>query len=132
MNAAYQRPPLVSRPHPRDTDRSLLRSRVAAPLLEPGTPMSAALCMGSACAPSRVIDGCLLLGSGLFGMGWGLAGVCPGPSFVTLGAGATPMGLAFVAAMTSGMLLHRWTTAGGPSMPGGGDVCGCPATVVKR
>ena len=39
----------------------------------------------------------------LFGIGWGLAGFCPGPALVALGLGA-PKALAFVAAMLAGML----------------------------
>jgi len=50
------------------------------------------------------IDWRLLLGSGLFGMGWGIAGICPGPALVLLGTGATKA-LVFVAAMLAGMVL---------------------------
>jgi len=48
------------------------------------------------------IDQRLLLGSALFGIGWGLAGICPGPAIVLLGAGAAK-GAAFVVAMLVGM-----------------------------
>jgi len=51
----------------------------------------------------------LLAGSGLFGIGWGLGGYCPGPALVslpTLGLEA----LTFVGAMTVGMLLHHLIT----------------------
>ncbi|SOY68280.1 DUF6691 family protein [Cupriavidus taiwanensis] len=48
----------------------------------------------------------LLLGSAAFGVGWGLAGFCPGPALVALGAGyAKAWG--FVAAMLAGMALFE-------------------------
>ncbi|MEI7432475.1 MAG: DUF6691 family protein [Betaproteobacteria bacterium] len=53
---------------------------------------------------ARHTDWRLLLGSGLFGMGWGIAGICPGPALVLLGTGATK-GLVFVAAMLAGMTI---------------------------
>lgn len=48
------------------------------------------------------IDKRLVLGSVLFGVGWGLAGICPGPALVLVGAGSIK-GLCFVAAMLVGM-----------------------------
>ncbi|NHW59721.1 YeeE/YedE family protein, partial [Escherichia coli] len=36
---------------------------------------------------NKVIDKPLVLGSVLFGLGWGLAGICPGPGLVLAGAG---------------------------------------------
>lgn len=53
---------------------------------------------------SRHIDRRLVLGSLTFGVGWGLAGFCPGPGLVALGAGE-PKAALFVAAMVGGMLL---------------------------
>ncbi|OLL29237.1 hypothetical protein BTH42_23575 [Burkholderia sp. SRS-W-2-2016] len=53
---------------------------------------------------STAITGRLLAGSALFGVGWGLAGFCPGPALVALGAGY-PKGVGFVAAMAAGMLV---------------------------
>ena len=44
----------------------------------------------------------LVLGSILFGMGWGLAGLCPGPSFASLSYGGLG-GAVFVIAMAAGM-----------------------------
>lgn len=52
------------------------------------------------------IDGRLLVGAALFGVGWGLGGFCPGPALVTA-AGGTVSALVFVAAMTAGMLLEH-------------------------
>lgn len=51
---------------------------------------------------SRVIDRRLVLGSILFGVGWGIAGFCPGPGLVALGMGEVKA-LAFVIAMLAGM-----------------------------
>lgn len=48
------------------------------------------------------IDWRLVTGSSLFGIGWGLAGVCPGPALVTLSAGMTPA-LIFTVFMLAGM-----------------------------
>ena len=52
------------------------------------------------------IDWQLVAGSSLFGVGWGLAGYCPGPGLAAAGSGATT-GLIFVAAMTGGMFLYQ-------------------------
>ncbi|HSH90125.1 MAG TPA: DUF6691 family protein [Ramlibacter sp.] len=51
---------------------------------------------------SRDIDRRLVGGSVLFGIGWGMAGFCPGPAVVALGLGE-PKALVFVAAMLAGM-----------------------------
>ncbi|MBV6324386.1 YeeE/YedE family protein [Duganella violaceipulchra] len=48
----------------------------------------------------------LVLGSAAFGVGWGLAGFCPGPALVALGAGY-PKAIGFVAAMVAGMGLFE-------------------------
>lgn len=53
---------------------------------------------------ARHIDARLLGGSLLFGVGWGLAGVCPGPSLVLLGTG-NMKSVAFVLAMLLGIFL---------------------------
>ena len=49
------------------------------------------------------IDARLLLGSATFGVGWGLAGICPGPAIVALGSGHL-RAIVFVGAMLVGML----------------------------
>ncbi|MES2402300.1 MAG: DUF6691 family protein [Pseudomonadota bacterium] len=54
----------------------------------------------------RLIDRRLLLGSLLFGMGWGVAGFCPGPGLVALGMGQTKA-MVFVAAMLAGMVVFE-------------------------
>lgn len=46
----------------------------------------------------------LVIGSTLFGAGWGLSGLCPGPSIASLSFGGTS-GLLFVASMIAGMLI---------------------------
>jgi uncharacterized protein len=48
----------------------------------------------------------LVWGSIAFGIGWGLAGFCPGPAVTALGAGE-PKAFVFVAAMLVGMLLYK-------------------------
>jgi uncharacterized membrane protein YedE/YeeE len=48
----------------------------------------------------------LVLGSAAFGIGWGLAGFCPGPALVALGAGY-PKAVGFVAAMVAGMTVFE-------------------------
>jgi uncharacterized membrane protein YedE/YeeE len=53
------------------------------------------------------IDPSLVIGSALFGIGWGLVGFCPGPaleSLPTLSSGV----IAFVASMAAGMVLHNF------------------------
>jgi uncharacterized membrane protein YedE/YeeE len=52
----------------------------------------------------RVVDARLFFGSALFGVGWGLAGVCPGPALVAALSGAAPI-LLFVATMVAGIVV---------------------------
>jgi uncharacterized membrane protein YedE/YeeE len=54
---------------------------------------------------SKAIDAPLIGGSVLFGIGWGLAGLCPGPAIADLGFLDRPAAL-FVLAMIAGMALH--------------------------
>jgi uncharacterized membrane protein YedE/YeeE len=57
---------------------------------------------------SQVIDARLIVGGVLFGVGWGVAGFCPGPAIVAAGSGVGS-GVIFVVAMLAGMLAHdRW------------------------
>lgn len=53
----------------------------------------------------RDIDRRLVMGSVVFGVGWGLVGFCPGPALVALGAGVDEAA-AFVVAMLAGMVIH--------------------------
>ena len=55
-------------------------------------------------SPSSDISRDLIIGSVLFGMGWGLAGLCPGPAIASLGFGGT-QGVIFALAMICGMWL---------------------------
>jgi uncharacterized membrane protein YedE/YeeE len=55
---------------------------------------------------SRDIDKRLVIGSAIFGAGWGLAGFCPGPALVSLGSGQDKAAV-FVAAMLVGMLIYE-------------------------
>lgn len=55
---------------------------------------------------SSDIDQRLIAGSLLFGVGWGLAGFCPGPALVSLGAGQ-PKAVVFVLAMIAGMFVFE-------------------------
>ncbi len=88
---------------------SWLARRRGAPVLEARFPP----------LESRTIDGRLITGAAVFGVGWGLCGVCPGPGIVSLGsAGVWP--LVFVAAMALGaraesalsFRVRRWATPG--------------------
>jgi uncharacterized membrane protein YedE/YeeE len=54
----------------------------------------------------RDLDAELLGGAALFGVGWGLAGFCPGPALAALVEGVFAV-YAFVLAMLAGMALHR-------------------------
>ena len=56
---------------------------------------------------ARHIDKRLVLGSLAFGIGWGLAGVCPGPALVLLGT-CSVKGLVFVFAMLVGMGIFEY------------------------
>lgn len=53
----------------------------------------------------RDIDAPLIAGAALFGIGWGMVGLCPGPALVNL-AGLTLPAIVFVAAMAAGMVGH--------------------------
>ena len=55
----------------------------------------------------RHVDRRLLGGAAVFGVGWGIAGYCPGPALAGLGVGAVEA-LWFVPAMLAGALLHRF------------------------
>ena len=62
------------------------RTLLGAPVLLPG---------------ARGIDRRLILGSLVFGVGWGLAGICPGPALVLAGTGSAK-GLVFLVSMIAG------------------------------
>ena len=54
---------------------------------------------------STVVDRRLILGGVLFGVGWGVAGLCPGPALVAASSGSLAA-LGFVVAMLVGMTAH--------------------------
>ena len=64
---------------------------------------------------AQAIDAPLVVGSAIFGIGWGLAGVCPAPGVVDLGF-LSPGAAIFVVSMAAGMLIYR--AAAGRRLPG--------------
>ena len=62
------------------------------------------------------IDAPLVMGAGMFGIGWGLVGLCPGPALESL-ATLSPGVLVFIAAMTVGMFIHDIWQASRPAVP---------------
>jgi uncharacterized membrane protein YedE/YeeE len=81
------------------------------PRREAGGPVSASMGV-------KRIDVPLVVGAGLFGVGWGLSGYCPGPSIVALGFGGVGV-VVFVIGMLTGVLLsdvaRAWFGARSPS-----------------
>jgi uncharacterized membrane protein YedE/YeeE len=59
--------------------------------------------------PRRAIDAPLVVGAMLFGVGWGLAGLCPGPAITALVSGQRKAFL-FLGAMLAGMLVYKFMT----------------------
>lgn len=70
--------------------------------------------------PRFGLDGRLIGGAALFGVGWGLAGLCPGPAIVVLGFGGI-QAFVFAGAMVAGALIARWVFRASKSEPGAGD-----------
>ncbi len=76
------------------------------------------LCSAYSLPTSTVIDTRLILGAGLFGLGWGISGICPGPALVNLAGllflsltGVSDVGVmvkigCYVASMIAGMKLE--------------------------
>lgn len=56
----------------------------------------------------KAIDKPLVIGSALFGIGWGLSGYCPGPAIASVGLG-NPEALWVVPSIIAGAALQRWT-----------------------
>ncbi|MEO6699704.1 MAG: DUF6691 family protein [Paraperlucidibaca sp.] len=54
---------------------------------------------------ANIIDAKLVIGAMLFGIGWGLSGLCPGPALVNIGTGQGDI-LFFCATLLAGMWLH--------------------------
>lgn len=79
---------------------------------------SQALLGGPMQLPSaRQIDGRLVLGGLTFGVGWGLAGFCPGPALASLATGGSKP-LIFTAAMLVGMVIFEVLERGALPQPG--------------
>ena len=77
-------------------------------------PVDGAALLKAAQLPTRRdIDRPLVVGSLVFGVGWGLAGFCPGPAVVALGAGHW-QALVFVLAMLAGMAVYDLSPSSGP------------------
>ncbi|MGF1730004.1 DUF6691 family protein [Photobacterium kasasachensis] len=53
---------------------------------------------------NRMIDKKLVGGAAMFGLGWGIAGICPGPAVTSI-SGLNPSMLVFIAAMLLGMVI---------------------------
>lgn len=66
-----------------------------------------ALAAGFQMPAKDFIDWRLLLGAAIFGVGWGLAGFCPGPALVGVAAGVRDA-LIFLPAMLAGSLVYRF------------------------
>jgi uncharacterized membrane protein YedE/YeeE len=73
-----------------------LTRRRGAPLLSGSVPP----------VPAARLDAPLILGSALFGAGWGLAGICPAPALAVLPL--NPVVLWFILGMGGGILAHRF------------------------
>jgi uncharacterized membrane protein YedE/YeeE len=69
------------------------------------------------------IDKPLLIGSALFGIGWGIGGYCPGPAITSLVLGALNP-LLFVVAMIAGSLTFKWLSTRKP--PASNEVATSP------
>jgi uncharacterized membrane protein YedE/YeeE len=80
----------------------LLVTGIGYALLRPRTPIFAAQ---NHWPTGSAIDRPLLTGAALFGIGWGLVGLCPGPAIADL-ATASPGVIVFVIAMAAGMVGH--------------------------
>lgn len=61
------------------------------------------------------VNGRLLTGAALFGIGWGLAGLCPGPALVSTLTGGQPA-IIFIAAMLAGMAMARLLSSATPPL----------------
>ncbi len=101
-----------------------------------GLVMAAALAVMAAAwlrttpPPAREIDARLLGGAALFGLGWGLAGLCPGPAIAALSTGRGDVAL-FAASLIAGAGLFRFTL-GASAIPDPAPVAGPPPTPTPR
>jgi uncharacterized membrane protein YedE/YeeE len=56
---------------------------------------------------NKMVDKKLIFGALIFGLGWGWAGICPGPGIVSLASGKTEV-LIFIGSMVAGMYLFKF------------------------
>lgn len=77
-----------------------IQSRLASPMLAPSFDLPS----------TNRVDRKLISGSALFGIGWGLAGLCPGPAIGALIIEPVAAGI-FVVSMAAGMVLHKVGTS---------------------
>lgn len=73
-----------------------LHNRMTTPLIAPRFELPT----------NRDLDPRLIGGAALFGIGWGVAGLCPGPAIADLAIAPIPATI-FVVAMLAGMIVHR-------------------------
>jgi uncharacterized protein len=81
---------------------ALLVAGIGYALIRPRTPLFAP---GSQWPTATAVDRPLVTGAALFGVGWGLVGLCPGPAIADL-ATLSPGVIVFVIAMVVGMVAH--------------------------
>ena len=74
------------------------------------------------CRTTATWDRRLFIGTTLFGIGWGLVGLCPGPAVTALFGGRNGSGRVFVVAMLGGIVAASWRPVGGCSRAGGRGV----------
>lgn len=65
---------------------------------------------------AKDLDTRIIAGPAIFGVGWGLAGFCPGPAFTALGGG-TLLSVMFAISMLTGMVAARWLANRQPQTP---------------
>jgi len=82
--------------------------------------------VGAPLGPQAAIDARLVGGAAIFGVGWGLAGFCPGPAIVNLGR-APARAWVFVAAMVVGALIGEAMGARRPSRDANASTTRAPA-----
>lgn len=79
---------------------------------------------GAAVDVARPVDRPLVVGSLLFGVGWGLSGYCPGPALVAAGSGSMPA-LWYAVAMVAGIFVGARVGGGNDrvELEGAGETC---------
>jgi len=74
-------------------------------------------------ATKTTVDAPLIAGAAMFGLGWGLVGLCPGPALENL-ATLSPQVIVFCIAMAAGMVGHDMWYARRPAAPPSGALAG--------